>query len=284
MERASAGDQPPGRGRRRSREVKATGNRAWIIALGLLALAVALPGAAGGTLEGPVRVSSKALGYELQYWVYLPEGGGRGVPELYFTDGQGFLGPGEMVAVLDREIASGRVAPLAAIFVDSRDPDEPGQNRRNEEFMCNADYARFFLQELMPAVSAIWTSADAGTRRGLAGVSFGAINAACFGVLMPGVFDVLILHSPGSERHIEVVRELYAGRERQPSAFFISHGGRRDNARAAERFAETLERKGYPVRRLADDGLHDWAAWRPLLAEGLRAFAGREPGERVDGD
>lgn len=261
-----------------------TENRKWVIALGLLALATAVPCAAGGNLEGPVRVFSKALNYDLQYWIYLPEGGGRGVPELYFTDGQGFLGPGGTVAILDREIASGRVAPMAAIFVDSRDPDEPNRNRRNEEFMCNADYARFFLQELMPAVSAIWTGADAGTRRGLAGVSFGAINAACFGVLMPGVFDVLILHSPGGEQHIEVVRELYAGRERQPSAFFISHGGRLDNARAAERFAETLERKGYPVRRLANDGLHDWAAWRPVLADGLRAFAGTGAGDRVDGE
>jgi len=260
------------------------GNGGWALALAALAVVTAVPCAGSGSLEGPVRLFSDALGYELQYWIYLPEGGGRGTPELYFTDGQDFLGAGGMVEILDRDIAGGRIAPLSAIFVDSRDPDEPGQNRRNEQYLCNADYARFFLTELMPAVSAIWTGADAGTRRGLAGVSFGAINAACFGVLMPGVFDVLILHSPGSDRHIEVVRELYADRPRQPSAFFISHGGRRDNANAAEGFAETLERKGYPVRRLANDGRHDWAAWRPLLAEGLRAFAGLEAGDRVDGE
>jgi enterochelin esterase-like enzyme len=231
-----------------------------------------------------MRLSSDVLGYELQYWIYLPEGGGRGVSELYFADGHDFLAAGGMVELLDREIASGRIAPLSAIFVDSRNPDGPGKNRRNEQYLCNADFARFFLHELMPAVSAAWTGAGAGTRRGLAGVSFGAINAACFGVMMPGVFDVLILHSPGSDRHIEVVRELYADRPRLPSAFFISHGGRQDNAAAAERFAETLEGKGYPVRRLANDGLHNWAAWRPLLAEGLRAFAGQQAGDRIDGE
>ena len=231
-----------------------------------------------------MRLFSEVLGYELQYWIYLPDGDGHGLPELYFTDGQGFLAAGGMAELLDREIAASRIAPLTAIFVDSRSPGEPELDRRNEQFMCNADYARFFLQELMPAVSAAWTGADAGTRRGLAGVSFGAINAACFGVMMPGVFDVLILHSPGSDRHIEVVRELYADRPRQPSAFIISHGGRLDNAGAAEAFAETLEGKGYPVRRLANDGLHDWAAWRPLLAEGLRAFAGQQAGDRIDGE
>jgi enterochelin esterase-like enzyme len=254
-----------------------------VLALAVLAFAGPAPGMAAGTLHGPLRLSSAALGYDLQYWIYLPEGGGRGTPELYFTDGQDFLAAGDIVALLDREIATARIAPLSAVFVDSRDPDEPGRNRRNEQFMCNADYGRFFLQELMPAVSASWTGADADTRRGLAGVSFGAINAACFGQMMPGVFDLLILHSPGSEAHIGVVRELYESRPREPAAFFISHGGRQDNARATKRFARTLEHQGYPLRRLATDGRHDWSAWRPLLAEGLRAFAGTAAGDRVDG-
>jgi enterochelin esterase-like enzyme len=202
--------------------------------------------------------------------VYLPEGATPPLPEVYFTDGQAFLASGHAVEVLDAEIAAGRVAPLAAVFVDSRDPNHPNHDRRNEQFMCNADYARFFVGELLPEISHRWTGAGAGTRRALAGVSFGAINAACFGVMLPGVFPVLILHSPGSDRHIEAVQELYERNPRQASAFFLTHGGRHDNASAARRFVETLQRKGYAVRYETNRGRHDWDNWRPLVDDGLR--------------
>jgi enterochelin esterase-like enzyme len=115
----------------------------------------------------------------------------------------------------------------------------------------------------------------------LAGVSFGAINAACFGVMLPGVFTVLILHSPGSDRHLAAVEELYERNPRQPSAFFLTHGGRHDNDSAARRFVETLRRKGYAVRYETNRGRHDWDNWRPLIDDGLRAFMGLGEGDRV---
>lgn len=247
----------------------------------LLLLCPALASAAG-VIHGPVRLDSEVLGYVLQFWVYEPEGGARGRAELYLTDGQAFLQAGSMAELLDREIAAGRIEPVTVVFLDSRDPDDPALNRRNKQFMCNADFGHFFLRELLPAVSDGWTAAGPGTRRGLAGVSFGAINAACMGVMLPGVFQVLIMHSPGSDAHVDTVRELYEQREQLSSAFFISHGGRRDNARATRRFAEVLEEKGYRVRRLATEGGHDWASWRPLLDDGLRAFAGLSEDGRLD--
>lgn len=248
----------------------------------LLMLAWAGPAPAAGLLHGPMRIASDILGYDLQYWVYLPEGATPPLPELYFTDGQAFLEAGQAVEVLDAEIAAGRVAPLAAVFVDSRDPDQADRDRRNEQFMCNADYGKFFVGELLPEVSRRWSGAGADTRRALAGVSFGAINAACFGVMLPGVFPVLILHSPGSDRHLAAVEELYERNPRQPSAFFLTHGGRHDNDSAARRFVETLRRKGYAVRYETNHGRHDWNNWQPLIDDGLRAFMGLEEGDRVD--
>ena len=152
---------------------------------------------ARGKLEGPLRISSKILGYDVQYWVYLPEKYKKPVPELYISDGQAYLGAGKLAKLLDDEIESGRIMPIAAVFVDSRDPDFQTDSRRNQEFMCNTDYAKFYVGELMPRISRRWTGAEASTRRGIMGFSFGAINSACFGVMMPGVFQVLIMHSPG---------------------------------------------------------------------------------------
>lgn len=229
---------------------------------------------AAGNLEGPIRIRSTTLGYDLQYWIYLPEKVRKPLPELYVTDGQAYLRAGEMADLLEDEIENGNIAPIAVIFIDSRDPDYQTETRRNNEFMCKADYAKFFVGELMPQISRRWTGADASTHRGVMGVSFGAINSACFGVMMPGVFQVLIMHSPASSAHLDVVNELYQEKPRNPSAIYISHGGPEDNDAAARRFVQTLEEKGYPVRHVSNDGGHDWDNWRPLLDDSLRAFAG----------
>ena len=252
----------------------------------LLSLPLLLAGTAraDGVLHGPELISSKPLGYDLQYWIYMPEGFERGLPELYVTDGAGYLAEGRMVEELDREISAGRIAPVAVVFVDSRDPHEPSNDRRHEQFMCNADYARFFVGELMPRISTRWTHGDKSTRRGLMGVSFGAINAACFGVMLPGVFQVLALHSPGGPEHIDVIDRLYRERPQHDSAFFVSHGGSRDNEKEVESLVATLEELGYRVRHVATEGKHEWRYWRPLIDDALQAFVGTAPGDRVDGD
>jgi enterochelin esterase-like enzyme len=249
-------------------------NMMFVVFLLLMPFFFAQEAQGSGKLHGPVRIASTALGYDLQYWIYLPEKARKPLPELYITDGQAYLGAGEMVDLLDEEIENGNIAPIAAIFVDSRDPDYLTETRRNKEFMCKVDYAKFYIGELMPQISSRWTGADASTRRGVMGVSFGGINSACFGVMMPGVFQLLIMHSPASDKHLDVVNGLYQEKPRSPSAIFISHGGPQDNEAAARRFVQTLEEKGYPVRHLANDGVHDWENWRPLLDDSLRAFAG----------
>ncbi|MEJ2383798.1 MAG: alpha/beta hydrolase-fold protein [Xanthomonadales bacterium] len=230
---------------------------------------------ANGALQGPNRISSTILGYDLQYWVYMPEDAARPLPELYVTDGQAYLGAGRVVEVLDREYEAGRILPFAVVFVDSRDPDAPDVSRRNREFMCNVDYAKFYAGELMPAISSRWTGAGPTTPRGIMGVSFGGINSACFGMLLPGVFQLLIMHSPASDEHLRVIEDLYRDRPRNPSALFVSHGGPDDNEQAARRFIQTLKDKGYAVQDVATGGGHGWKDWRPLIDDSLRAFSAR---------
>lgn len=256
-------------------------HKIWPLLLGLVLLAWLSPCLGKGTLEGPIRISSAALGYDLQYWIYLPDDGGESLPELYVTDGAGYLGMADMKKVLDKEIEEKNIVPIAVIFVDSRDPDDLTENRRNSQFMCNVDYAKFFVGELMPQVSARWTKGDQSTRRGLMGVSFGGINAACFGIMLPDVFQVLIMQSPASAEHLDVVNKLYQERPTHSSAILLSHGGASDNAAGAERFVQTLEEKGYPVRVIRNDGIHNWDNWTPLIDDSLRAFAGTREKDEI---
>lgn len=254
-----------------------------LLALGLALAAWMAPCLGKGTLEGPIRIKSKSLGYPLQYWIYLPKDAPKGLPELYVTDGAGYLGAGEMIDALDDAIDDGDIVPIAAIFVDTRDPEDLTEDRRNSQFMCNVEYAKFFVGELMPEVSRRWTGGDVDTHRGLMGVSFGGINAACFGIMLPGVFQVLIMHSPAGADHLDVVNNLYRERPRHSSAIFLSHGGPEDNAMAAERFVQTLQEKGYPLRVVRNDGGHNWDNWAPLVPESLRAFAGTSEEDEIVG-
>ena len=228
---------------------------------------------AKGTLKGPYRIDSQVLGYELQYWVYLPERVEKPLPELYVTDGNAFLAAGRLEDVLDRATATGTIESFAVILVDSRDPDFPELSRRNREFMCNVEYAKFYVGELMPEVSRLWTGAGPETPRGVMGVSFGAINSACFGMMLPGVFQTVVMLSPGSDKHLEVIDRQYRERPVNSSSFLVTNGGPEDNQEAAEQFVQTLRDKGYEVQHVATGGAHEWDDWRPLLDDSLQLFS-----------
>jgi enterochelin esterase-like enzyme len=158
--------------------------------------------------------------------------------------------------------------------VDSRDPDDPSVNRRNEQLICKADYARFFASELVPAVEARHRTGGGPGGRTILGLSFGALNAACFGLAIPQVFGNLALQSPGSDRHLRIVADEYQAEPKKPLRIFLSVGTRNDNGREVRRFRRILERQGYEVSFMEVDEGHDWRNWGPLLDDVLETFYG----------
>lgn len=109
---------------------------------------------AAGIVTDDIRITSEALGYDLQYRVYLPEGYDSRADHsvLFLTDGQNYLSRGRMPRVLDRLIGDGGIEPVIAVFVDPRDPDNLETNRRTAQFFCRADYLKFYVDELIPEV------------------------------------------------------------------------------------------------------------------------------------
>jgi enterochelin esterase-like enzyme len=194
------------------------------------------------------------------------------LPTLYVTDGQSYLERGNLKTVLDNAIENGVIEPVVAIFVDSRNPDRLEENRRNSEFMCNTKYAGFFANELIPTISREQPVSLARDDRVILGVSFGGLNAACFGLALPEMFSGIAMQSPASGQHLEVVRKLYAEREQLPLKMFISVGSRNDNTGAVKRFDKTLEDKGYDVTFIKVRGEHNWKNWTPLLDDVLLTF------------
>ena len=234
-----------------------------------------LPAHAAGQISDNIRISSKVLGYDLQYRVYTPENitAGSRLPLLFVTDGQWYLQYGNMKQVLDEEIAAGRLRPLTVVFVDSRNPDDLAENRRLKEFFCNIDYANFFARELIPAVSLSWPVSYRREDRVIMGLSFGGVNAACFGLMLNNTFSGVAMQSPANDQHLKLLRDLYRKEDRKPVRMFMSFGTQReDNITAGRQFKRTLEAKGYDLTYVEVDEGHNWNNWAPLIDDALRTF------------
>jgi enterochelin esterase-like enzyme len=138
--------------------------------------------------------------------------------------------------------------------------------------MCNSKYAGFFANELVPAISREQPVSTTRDKRVILGVSFGGLNAACFGLALSELFSGIAMQSPASGEHLDVVRGLYEEREQLPLKVFISVGSRNDNTGAVKKFDKTLEKKGYDVTFIKVRGTHDWKNWEPLIDDVLLTF------------
>tara|TARA_R110002096_G_scaffold154_19_gene866 strand:+ start:7083 stop:7862 length:780 start_codon:yes stop_codon:yes gene_type:complete len=249
--------------------------RSWLRHIPLLVFL--LPGmalGAAGELSDNQRITSEILGYDLQYRVYRPAGSRDDdrLPSLYVTDAHKYLQHGNMVSVLDKTIADGLIEPLVVVFVDSRNPDRLEVDRRNKQFMCNTDYAAFFANELIPSVSTEQPVSESRDDRAILGLSFGGLNSACFGLMLPDLFSGIAMQSPASAKHVDVVRDLYEEREALPLKMFLSVGTMNDNQAAVKQFRRVLKRKGYDLTyRTVREG-HNWKNWGPLLDDVLVTF------------
>ncbi len=228
---------------------------------------------ADSTLTPDIRISSDVLGYILQYRVYLPEGYGskQNLPVLYVTDGQSYIKQGRVPRVLDRLIRSERIEPVITVFVDPRDPDDLDVNRRMQQFGCNTDYLRFFSDELIPTIEQDYSAAPDREKRTILGVSFGGLNAACFGLMGYKTFSGVGMHSPANHP----VRELLPAYEKAPTLplkIFLSTGEPYDNTRSNRGFRTLLREKNYPLKYIEVAEGHNWDNWKPLIDDVLLYF------------
>jgi enterochelin esterase-like enzyme len=219
-------------------------------------------------------IDSEYLGYKVQYRVYVPEELQHGIkaPTLYLTDGQWYIEYGRMVEVLDREIDRGTIEPVVVVFVDSRDPDDLSNNRRNDEFFGKESYVAFYKYELVPLITAKFPVSSERTKRVIGGISFGGLNAAVFGLLASETFYGIAMQSPANQYHLKAISKMYKEQPVLPVKLFFSVGTKKDNTSAARRFRRVLENKGYDMNYIEVPFGHTWENWRPLQSDLLRTF------------
>ncbi len=241
----------------------------------VVSLLLGLPAPHPGTLTDNQRITSEALGYDLHYRVYTPEGyeAMTDLPVLYITDGQWYIDSGEVPQVMDQLIAEGKMRPAIAVFVDNRNPDNLNDNRRNRQFFCNPRYSRFFTDELIPHIDATYPTHADRSSRVILGLSFGGLNSACFGLQAADAFEGIAMQSPATHP-VPDLHDRYSDGPKRLLNIFLSSGTQRDNEAKTRAFKRILEAKGYPLHYVEVPHGHTWANWKPLIDDVLVYYFG----------
>ncbi|AIY66772.1 alpha/beta hydrolase [Pseudoalteromonas piratica] len=240
----------------------------------MLFLLLVSPVILANTLSTNQLISSPSLGYDLQYRVHVPANleQSKKYKTLYVVDGQSFLFNGKLHKVITSNISNNNIEPIISVFIDSRDPHNLQLNRRNEQFMCNPKYATFFINELLPQIQRDYPSSKKREDNVIMGVSFGGLNAACFGLMIDDYFGGLAMFSPANTEMLKVIRKSYNKAKPQPARVFISFGTKNDNILAGRRFKESLEKLNFDVHYFENNEGHNWKNWLPLLDDMLSVF------------
>jgi len=226
-----------------------------------------------GELTRDIIIRSDALGYSLQYRVYIPAGHDEmsELPVMYVADGQWYVSEGGMPALLDQLIETKQIEPVLVVFVDNRNPANLGENRRNRQFFCNQNYVDFYRDELIPEIDSTYNTRADRSARGILGLSFGGLNSACFGLHAHDSFENIAMQSPAMHP-VPTIHKAYQDSVRLPLKVFLSSGDRRDNEDHTRRLRDILQAKNYPLHYVEVPFAHNWNNWRPLLDDLLLFF------------
>lgn len=131
----------------------------------------------GNRIAAAEQEQSEPYPYNRTVWVYVPEGVTAKAPFMVVQDGYGYMRP--MPVVLDNLIATGRIPPIVAIFVDNGGGDAQGSQRGLEYDTLSGHYCDFIEAVVLPRVEAecCITLSDDPDRRAAMGASSGAACA-----------------------------------------------------------------------------------------------------------
>lgn len=171
------------------------------------------------------------------YWLYVPAQYDASQPAslMVFQDGQAYLGPQvNAPVVFDNLIARGEMPVTVGLFVNAGDkgPGAPvygGDTNRSIEYDSLDDrYARFLIDELLPAVAAQVKITDNPAGRAICGISSGGICAFTVAWHRPDVFGKVVSHCGsfadirGGHAYPSMIRRA----ERKPIRVFLQTGAR----------------------------------------------------------
>lgn len=225
-----------------------------------------------GTVKSDILINSKILNYQVTFSIYLPTGFEKAgtLPVIYVTDGYEYLHPqlGNMTTVLDNLIAEKKIKPIAAVFVDHREPINRSNNRRMNELAMNSQYLDFFTNELMPEIERNFPVSKLASERGIMGTSMGGLAATYFAFTKPGVFGLVGIQSPAFWTKPQIY-QLCTNQVAPSVKISMTSGVINDTSKESRKMKEVLEANSciYHYREVNEG--HSWGNWRNLIDDVL---------------
>jgi len=220
-----------------------------------------------GSVQNGFLIESKAMGYQINYSVYVPYGVSKSrLAALYVTDGNEYLMPelGNMATILDNLIADKKIPPLIVVFVDHREPINRSNNRRMQELNMNEKYLTFFLNELIPTIEKNFPVVHDAAHRGILGESMGGLTSAYFAFSRPDIFGLAGIQSPAFWTRPDVY-DLCDSMTGPKVRVSMTSGLIHDASEGSRRMKEVLQKNSCPYQYRETQEGHSWGNWRNFI-------------------
>ena len=252
---------------------------------------LAKPGVPQGKVtQMPAFTTSKVFpGTTRDWWLYVPAQYDAAKPAsvMIFCDGGGFVkadGNFRVPTVFDNLIAAGDMPVTIGIFINpgvfpAADPKAKPRSNRSFEYDSLGDaYARFLIEEILPAVKKDYNLSDNPEDRALCGNSSGGICAFTAAWERPDAFRKVVSHI-GSFTNIRggyVYPALIRKTDKKPLKVFLEDGENDlDNQfgnwpLANQDMAAALKFAGYDFKFIMGKGTHNTKHAGSIFPDTLR--------------
>ncbi len=248
----------------------------------------------GTVKQMPAWTDSKIYpGTTRDWWIYVPSQYKAETPAhvMVFCDGSGFVkddGNFRVPTVFDNLIASGQMPVTIGIFINpgvfpAADPKaKPRSNRSFEYDSLGNLYARFLIEEILPAVKKDYNLTNNPDHRAICGNSSGGICAFTVAWERPDAFRKVVSHI-GSFTNIRggyVYPALLRKTDKKPLKVFLEDGENDlDNQfgnwpLANQDMAAALKFAGYDYQFIMGKGTHNTKHAGSIFPETLRWILG----------
>lgn len=244
-----------------------------------------------GRLEHISGFPSAILGNAREITVYLPAGydesGDRRYPVLYMQDGQNLFDPHRAYVpgnhwriqeAADAAIGERTARPMIIVGIDhagTRRVDEytPVKDAKHKGGGLAADYARFVIEELKPAIDARFRTLPDAENTAVGGSSLGGLVSLHLALEHPTVFRRATVMSPSvwwADRAILRDVQAFQG---PPPRMWLDVGGREgvETLRDVRDLRDRLVEKGWRDLEFYEDrrGDHSERAWARRFRQAL---------------
>ena len=245
------------------------------------------PGVPRGAVTQHEWRSAIFPGTERTYWIYVPAQYTAECPAnvMIFQDGGGYVSEegSRATIVFDNLIHQGKLPVTIGIFINpgSFPPVAPGKdpvsNRGFEYDTLSDQYARFLMEEILPAVGEKYRLTSQAAGRGICGISSGGICSFTVAWQRPDAFTKVLSHvgSFADHRGGHVYPTLIRKTPPKPIRVFLQAGSNDLDIPQGHwplanlEMASALNFAGYDYRLELGDGGHDWQHAGAILPESL---------------